>query len=64
MAADITPTKQDIQIAGTRLCDYIRDLLIISGHPLPFSLAYQEIRKQFGNAIVSLVEAIKADADG
>lgn len=61
MINNITTTEIDIQIAGTRLFDYFRDLLMLSGAFIPFSETYQEMRIQFGDACVQMVRAIKDD---
>jgi len=57
-----TDSERDIQIAGSRLCDYLRDLLIVAGHPIAFDDSYQAIRLQFGEAVVQLVQAVRVDA--
>ena len=61
MIDDIAISEIDIQIAGTRLFDYIRDLMIVSGHIIDFDKDYQYLRIQFGDAVVELVRAIKYD---
>lgn len=55
----LTLKEIDIQIAGTRLFDYFRDLLIVAGQEVIFDDRYQAIRLQFGDSVVQLVKAIK-----
>jgi hypothetical protein len=55
----LSPTEIGIQIAGTRLFDYLRDLMIITGHPIEQPYAYSALRIEFGDAIVELIKAIK-----
>jgi hypothetical protein len=57
----LTVTEEDIQIAAIGLCDYLRDLLLISGHNIEFKESYQILRIAFGNKVVDLVRAIKED---
>lgn len=59
MRRKLNNTEIDIQIAGTRLFDYFRDLLIVSGNEIVFNETYKEMRIQFGDAVVELVRAIK-----
>lgn len=58
--SDLTPTEEDIKIASIALYDYFRDLLIMQdrGHP-----AQQFIwaRDQFGDYVIKLIRAIKAN---
>lgn len=60
---DLTPSELDIQIAATGLFDYLRDLLILAGHDIPFHGSYKEARLQFGDKVVELVRAIKANVE-
>lgn len=61
MNKKLTNSEIDIQIAATGLYDYLRDLLILSGHKIEFSETYQAARIQFGDKVVDLVRAIKAN---
>lgn len=56
---NLTPEELDIQIAGARILDYIRDLLLIAGHCIEYDKKYLELRNQFGYAIVQLIQVIK-----
>ena len=60
----LTLTEIDIQIAGTRLFDYLFDLVLTQNMLLKHESIRDlraETRLLFGEAVVELVRAIKAD---
>lgn len=59
MINNIKDEEIDIQIAGTRIFDYICDLMMIMGHSIDKPYSRTEIRIQFGDACVEMYRAIK-----
>lgn len=55
---ELTPSEMDIKVAGMGIIDYLRDLILLSGHTIHFDPFYRELRSQFGDKVVELVRAI------
>lgn len=55
------PQEEDIVIQGAKLCDWLRDLVLLSGNVIEYDNRYILVRRYFGETILDLVKAIKDD---
>ena len=52
----LPPLEQDFIIEGAKLCDWLRDLLLLSGHDIKYDETYQDLRLYFGKTIYELIK--------